>query len=149
MPILCAVDQAREETAMVLAACHSLVVVQDDDTPTPPPIAGVMLPGETTPTSSVSGPTLVGDPIELAAMKSVGWRWDATTSTAFPGNFEVMMAALGVVRQKIEQMRQVSVVPPPDRPQASTPTNPTQVTHIYISPPPPTHTLPSLPPTLI
>jgi len=86
------VDQAREETAMVLAACHSLVVVQDDEssssTPTPPPIAGVMLPGENTPSSPVSGPTLVGDPIELAAMKSVGWRWDANSSTAFPGNFE-------------------------------------------------------------
>ena len=31
------------------------------------------------------------------------------------------MAALGVVRQKIDQMRQVAVVPPPDNPNSAVP----------------------------
>ena len=71
-------------------------MVQDDADPstnTPSTtIAGMnaTLPGGTTSGNGtgavgVSAPTLVGDPIELAAMKSVGWRWDADSSTAFPG----------------------------------------------------------------
>ena len=57
-----AVHQASPEAAMVLSACQSLV--------------------------SLEGVGLVGDPIEVAALRGVGWRFDADSETAEPGNWE-------------------------------------------------------------
>lgn len=62
-PQLVPMKAAHGETEMVLAACHSLVVVESGG------------PG---------GFELAGDPIELAAMQGIEWHWDAGTSTATP-----------------------------------------------------------------
>lgn len=63
------VASASGETAMVLAACHSLIMV-DDPGALPaapaPSVDGVAPPAATGPPAVTQ--TLVGDPIELAAM---------------------------------------------------------------------------------
>lgn len=125
------VSSAVDDTAMVLAACHSLVVVEDpaaasstddDAAPSDAPSDSNANPSEGSSTSAVvetaPAPTaspkhsLVGDPIELAAMNSVGWSWDAETSTASPGSWRLHSQALDVVRTKIAEMR---ATPPAQR----------------------------------
>jgi len=54
-------DEADPEALMVIAGCHSLVEVED---------AGVM-----------------GDPIEMAALKGIDWHYKASNNTSFPGNW--------------------------------------------------------------
>eukprot|EP01062_Namystynia_karyoxenos_P012094 TRINITY_DN14338_c0_g1_i1.p1 TRINITY_DN14338_c0_g1~~TRINITY_DN14338_c0_g1_i1.p1 ORF type:complete len:1561 (+),score=701.51 TRINITY_DN14338_c0_g1_i1:139-4821(+) len=56
------VREAAPEAAMVLAGCHSLLHLE--------------------------GQGIVGDPIELAALNGVEWRYDAAKQTARPGNWE-------------------------------------------------------------
>jgi cation-transporting ATPase 13A1 len=45
----------------------------------------------------------VGDPIELAALKGVEWRWDALSHTALPGSWNTLVKALKVVNTTITQ----------------------------------------------
>jgi cation-transporting ATPase 13A1 len=84
------VNKASDNTALVLAACHSLVVV--DDKPT----------GEA---AANHTPALVGDPIEVAAMKGVEWSWDAETSTATPGSIQTLIKGRDFCRDKIKEMK--------------------------------------------
>lgn len=72
--------------SMVLAACHSLVSVDSSDA------------------SGTAAATLAGDPIELAAMKAVEWRWDAATNTALPGCWQVAEKALGLALTKQKEL---------------------------------------------
>lgn len=71
-PQLSPVPSANAETALILAACHSLVIVDDEEA------GGDM--------SDIKPPSanLIGDPIELAAIKAIDWSWDGVTSTATP-----------------------------------------------------------------
>jgi cation-transporting ATPase 13A1 len=78
VPTLNSVSSACAETALILAACHSLVVIEDDDDKTTDPDND---PLSTTPTQSNN---LTGDPIELAAIKAIDWHWEGPTSTASP-----------------------------------------------------------------
>jgi cation-transporting ATPase 13A1 len=95
---LLAVNMASDDTALVLAACHSLVVV--DEKP------------QTKDEAKVEGsnngyvPTLVGDPIEVAAMKGVEWSWDADTSTASPGSWQTLVKGRDFARNKIRELQE-------------------------------------------
>ena len=74
---------------MVLAACHSLVVIDGG--------AGG---------GSSGGPgagTLVGDPIEVASLSGVEWTWHGDTSEATPGAFTGLERALALVRAKADE----------------------------------------------
>ena len=63
-PPLGEIKQASEDATIVLAGCHSLIA--DDD----------------------NGDKVVGDPIEVAALNGVHWRWEAESSTARPGAYQ-------------------------------------------------------------
>ncbi len=65
------VSDADGFTAIILAACHSLVVVDEGKSNEA---------GNTNDNAAV-----VGDPIEVAAIKGVEWGWNAASSTAYPG----------------------------------------------------------------
>lgn len=73
IPSLFSVTSACAETAIILAACHSLVVL-DDDSADAPQSQQLKLPSA----------NLTGDPIELAAIKAIDWHWDGITNTASP-----------------------------------------------------------------
>eukprot|EP00667_Euglena_gracilis_P000330 EG_transcript_331 len=81
------VKDASVEAAMVLGACHALV--------------------------SVENVGLVGDPIELAALRGVEWRYDAATQTAQPGNWETKERASAALEEQVKVM-----APGPARDQA-------------------------------
>ena len=76
--ILC--DDADIYTSMVLGGCHSLV--------------------------SIEGSGIVGDPIEIAGMNGVGWKYDASTETVTPGNFEGIEKAITVAKAELEKLVQ-------------------------------------------
>jgi len=61
-------EEACPEVLMVLAGCHALV--------------------------EATGVGLVGDPIELAALKAVDWRYASSSNTALPGNWETTEKAI-------------------------------------------------------
>jgi len=95
VPILSPVSDAAGVTAVILAACHSLVVVEDDIT-----ASGV-----------VNSSNLVGDPIEVAAIKGVEWSWDASSSTATPGgSIATQTSALNVLKNKLKEINEVPLV---------------------------------------
>eukprot|EP01059_Diplonema_ambulator_P037534 TRINITY_DN9975_c0_g1_i2.p1 TRINITY_DN9975_c0_g1~~TRINITY_DN9975_c0_g1_i2.p1 ORF type:complete len:1448 (+),score=544.92 TRINITY_DN9975_c0_g1_i2:47-4390(+) len=58
------VNKASEKAAIILAGCHSLVASGDDET------------------------SIVGDPIEVAAIRGIEWRYDVKKQTASRGNWE-------------------------------------------------------------
>lgn len=90
IPELTEVKTAEGETALILAACHSLVVIEDDDDEQ-----------EESKSTENGQPNLVGDPIELSAIRGIEWSWDGKTSTAKPdGTFKRQTAALAVVTSK-------------------------------------------------
>jgi len=68
------VNEARPEAALVLGACHSLV--------------------------DMEGVGVVGDPIEIAALKGIEWRYDAVSQTAKPGDWESLEKAVGKVKEE-------------------------------------------------
>jgi len=68
------VSDASPSAAMVLAGCHSLV--------------------------SVEGAGLVGDPIELAAMKGIEWAYNPRSSIATPGCSTVYQNRLNDIKQR-------------------------------------------------
>lgn len=98
-PPLCEVSDALPHACMVLAACHSLVVVEQD--------------GNSTSTGISNAANLAGDPIELASIKGVKWHWEADSSTARPGAWGVQAIALEIARRKAAEMRDT---PPTQRP---------------------------------
>lgn len=75
--------EANPEATLVLAGCHSLVSL-----------------GPTTVMSSASS-SLAGDPIEVAAIRGVGWGFDATASRAFAGDTSSLETNLARVRERL------------------------------------------------
>mmetsp|Transcript_66487 Transcript_66487/g.152289 ORF Transcript_66487/g.152289 Transcript_66487/m.152289 type:complete len:1462 (-) Transcript_66487:171-4556(-) len=73
-----AVVKATPEATMVLVGCHSLVDVKD---------VGI-----------------VGDPIELAAVKGVDWRYEGAKATAYAGNFEPHEKALQQLKDELAKI---------------------------------------------
>ncbi len=49
---------------------------------------------------------LVGDPIEIAALKGIEWKYDVSTQTATPGNFSEKEKAVADRRKRIESLKQ-------------------------------------------
>ena len=85
------VSDAEGVTAIILAACHSLVVVEENKDNN----AGS--------TSDSSG--VVGDPIEVAAIKGVEWGWNAATSTAYPGaTIPLLSKALDILNKELQDL---------------------------------------------
>jgi cation-transporting ATPase 13A1 len=98
-PALSAVHSASAETAIILAACHSLVVLEDDDDKPIDPATYDASSASATPSASSSsssvGMNLTGDPIELAAIQAIEWHWDGNTSTASPDG-AIRKASIGL-----------------------------------------------------
>ena len=44
----------------------------------------------------------MGDPIETAALEGIGWRYDAPSQTAKPGDSEPLERAIGALKKRIE-----------------------------------------------
>uniref|UniRef100_A0A0G4HKL1 Uncharacterized protein n=1 Tax=Chromera velia CCMP2878 TaxID=1169474 RepID=A0A0G4HKL1_9ALVE len=93
------VTDASCNAALVLATCHSLFAIDSAGaTGAAPPPAGGAAGGGVVALANSSGnrddkdaqqarkAALIGDPIELAALKGVGWGFDAATSTSRPGD---------------------------------------------------------------
>eukprot|EP00928_Gymnodinium_smaydae_P014577 TRINITY_DN15366_c1_g1_i1.p1 TRINITY_DN15366_c1_g1~~TRINITY_DN15366_c1_g1_i1.p1 ORF type:complete len:1530 (-),score=419.39 TRINITY_DN15366_c1_g1_i1:49-4638(-) len=72
------VRAASLQASMVLGACHSIV--------------------------EVSGRGLVGDPIELSALRSVGWSFDGTTATARPCEAEARQRAVAAAKAELKKI---------------------------------------------
>eukprot|EP01038_Epipyxis_sp_PR26KG_P009128 gene9128-12312_t len=103
IPELTEVVTACNETAMILAACQSLVVVEDS-------VPAEASESENSNNSNITAPssTLVGDPIELAAMKGIDWSWDAKTSTATPdGSLKRQQLTVIAIRQKLSTLSNI------------------------------------------
>jgi magnesium-transporting ATPase (P-type) len=111
LPALGEVITATAETAMILAACHSLIVVDDGAA------AAAAVPDPATAAESseeeacmaaytaaaAANANLVGDPIELAAIKAIDWAWDPASSTASPnGGIIRVSLALSLARQQLK-----------------------------------------------
>jgi cation-transporting ATPase 13A1 len=78
-PDYVAMGQAASDAVLVLSSCHALTFVE--------------------------GTGLIGDPIELAAMRGVGWRYDATSGTCLPGRWEENEKGVEVLKKKLESMQ--------------------------------------------
>ncbi|RYG68159.1 hypothetical protein EON64_05810 [archaeon] len=90
-PTLSPIGSASAETALILAACHSLVALKDDDNR-----------GNGGPSES----TLIGDPIELAAMKALDWSWDGETSTASPdGAYKRHLKGIAIAQSQLSRLK--------------------------------------------
>ena len=102
------VRDADNEAAMVLAACHSLVDITND-----PDNNNENEGTKNGNNEDVDGKmtyirqksSLVGDPIELAAIEGVEWSWNPLSSTATPGRWEYMEKALKVLECRLENAR--------------------------------------------
>lgn len=70
------VKDAAPEAAMVIAACHSLLHME--------------------------GQGIVGDPIELAGLRGVEWRYDAEKQIAKPGNWEAKEATVSKLQIELK-----------------------------------------------
>lgn len=100
-----AVEGASDEAAMVLAACHSLVSVVDNKAPTAAAVSNDSENQTDTPVAAQKK-QLAGDPIELAAVKSIGWTWDAEKSTATPGRtIKSLEKMIKVTTERLTKMR--------------------------------------------
>ncbi len=80
---LVALNEPLGRAAVVLAACHSLVNVASAE--------GRDANGEIADNSTAG---LVGDPIELAALRGIGWGWSPKTNTATPGDTVAIKKAI-------------------------------------------------------
>ena len=121
--VLQKVRDADDEAAMVLAACHSLVVVDESDSPSGEMEAEEVGEDATAPAPSPvpaapkQGPQLAGDPIELAAIKGVEWSWDAQNDIAKPGSWEAMEKAVQILETRLANaQREASAPRPPGAP---------------------------------
>uniref|UniRef100_A0A7S1J4X1 P-type ATPase A domain-containing protein n=1 Tax=Eutreptiella gymnastica TaxID=73025 RepID=A0A7S1J4X1_9EUGL len=81
------VKEASRDAATVLGACHSLMAVE--------------------------GGAIVGDPIEVAALRGIEWRYDAEAQTALNGNWEAKEVAIHTLNEQILVM-----VPGPQKEEA-------------------------------
>ncbi len=85
------VSDAEGVTAIILAACHSLVVVEETN--------------ESNAGNTSDSSTVVGDPIEVAAIKGVEWGWNAATSTAYPGaTIPLLSKALDILKKELQDL---------------------------------------------
>jgi len=71
-------SEACSEALMIVAGCHSLV--------------------------EVAGAGVMGDPIELEALKAVDWRYESKSSTSLPGNWETTQKAIENLEAQIPQL---------------------------------------------
>jgi cation-transporting ATPase 13A1 len=76
---LCDVAHASIEVAMVLSSCHSMV--------------------------DVDGVGLVGDPIEMAALRGIGWRYNGSEESCKPGNWEPTEKTLKELEDTLAKMK--------------------------------------------
>ena len=67
--------QAKGAVSMVLGACHSIIHVE--------------------------GAGMMGDPIETAALKGIGWSYNAASSTASPGDWQSAKVALDKIEVEL------------------------------------------------
>ena len=79
------VPDAAPDVAMVLSSCQALMRVEGND-------------------------QLIGDPIEIAGLRGVGWRFDAAESTARPGRWEDTEKAVAQMKVKLSKL-EVSWLP--------------------------------------
>eukprot|EP00750_Incisomonas_marina_P025782 INCI5672.1.p1 GENE.INCI5672.1~~INCI5672.1.p1 ORF type:complete len:1383 (-),score=266.40 INCI5672.1:151-4299(-) len=84
------VPHAAPAAAMVLAACHSLVQVND----TPPAIQATSGAKKAI-TDGPKQAELIGDPVELAALQGISWEYNAKRQEARPGGLKIVRAKLG------------------------------------------------------
>jgi cation-transporting ATPase 13A1 len=82
------VQYAAADTATVLAGCHSLLSASNN------PAA-----------DNKKAQQLVGDPIEIAALKGIEWKYDVNTQTATPGNHAEKEKAVSDRRKQIESLK--------------------------------------------
>lgn len=121
LPALGEVITATAETALILAACHSLVVVDDANAQDSQVAAAAQnsnpnLAEAAAVAAAAANANLVGDPIELAAIKGIDWSWDAATSTASPtGGVHRCTLALSLARQQLKQLEQVKQNTPAEK----------------------------------
>jgi len=86
------VHDASLEAALVLAACHALVE----------------LPGDGSTDKSTGKPkasSVIGDPIELAALKGVEWRYDASKQECVPGNFDAFAKGIASLKHELAALK--------------------------------------------
>lgn len=74
------VRRASPRAAVVLAACHSLV-------------------------TEGRGEKLTGDPVEVAALQGVGWRYDIADGTARPGNWAELDRKVEALKAEVEKLQ--------------------------------------------
>eukprot|EP00516_Mucochytrium_quahogii_P003470 CAMPEP_0203758686 /NCGR_PEP_ID=MMETSP0098-20131031/11517_1 /ASSEMBLY_ACC=CAM_ASM_000208 /TAXON_ID=96639 /ORGANISM=" , Strain NY0313808BC1" /LENGTH=1546 /DNA_ID=CAMNT_0050651229 /DNA_START=262 /DNA_END=4902 /DNA_ORIENTATION=- len=98
--MLSPVKEASSDATMVLAACHSLVAI---------PNAG---------TDGNKSAELLGDPIELAAMKGVCWSFDPKTQCAKPGDYATLEAAVVAIKEKQKAEKALALALDPAKQQA-------------------------------
>lgn len=121
LPVLGEVITATAETAIILAACHSLVVVDEavSEASTVAAAAQVSAPNPAEAAAiaaAAANANLVGDPIELAAIKGIDWSWDAATSTASPtGGVHRSTLALSLARQQLKQLENLKATTPKEK----------------------------------
>jgi cation-transporting ATPase 13A1 len=94
-PAMQEVKEASSSTSLVLAACHSLVNVETEVMPAPG--------SNGVPVKKVS---LAGDPIELAALQGIEWRWDSGTNSALPGSWQHLEATIAKLDSKVAELTQ-------------------------------------------
>ena len=97
------VPQANAEASLVLAACHSLVEVENEAAPASAPTAAA--PVGTASTSATAAAktntkTVAGDPIELTALNSIAWTWHGASATAKPGAWAALEQSLVALSAK-------------------------------------------------
>ena len=125
LPGLGEVITATAETALILAACHSLVVVEDPNA-APTPESSILasaaqgsnpnLAEAEAVAAAAANANLVGDPIELAAIKGIDWSWDAATSTASPmGGVHRNTLALSLARQQLKHLENLRDTTPKEK----------------------------------
>lgn len=86
------VHDASPEAALVLAACHALVELPGD--------------GSTDKSSGLpKASSVIGDPIELAALKGVEWRYDASKQECVPGNFEAFAKGIASLKNELAALK--------------------------------------------
>ena len=81
-----------QEASVVLAACHSLVTVTNNNSS-----------GNG---SDANKGELVGDPIELAALEGIGWSWNGTTNTATPGDTSVIDKKIAAAEKNLQATKE-------------------------------------------
>ena len=110
--------ESSRDCTMVLAACHSLVSLpapgsqpgaESTSSGGAAAGAGAGAGDGNAASNSASGPTLIGDPIELAAIRGLDWRFDPASETAYPGTWEAKQAVLTRMLQEQSKDRSAPV----------------------------------------